>query len=165
MNRFEATRREKDLQEAWRPPKAVKLLLPVWGEGYVNQWLEFSLPTLLASGNIPAVAGTLPCRFVLMTREEDLCRIEQDTRWTRLTDICPADVRLIDPLIVERNHHVTITRAYEEAIRSAGEAMCDTCFFFLVADCLFANGSLMHVLSRLLSGVNGVVAGHIQVLR
>src|SRR5689334_17223430 len=127
-----------------QPPKAVKLLLPVWGYSHVHQWLDFSLPTLLASGNVPALISALPCEFVLMTREEDLHLIEQHPRWKRLTEICPVDVRLIDNLIVERNHHVTITRAYAEAVRSSGRAMRDTCFFFLVADCLFANGSLMH---------------------
>ncbi len=153
------------MKQAWHPPEAVKLLLPVWGYRYVNQWLDFSLPTLLATGNIPALAKELPCEFVLMTRAEDLGRIEQHPVWARLSDICPAHVHLIDHLIVERNHHVTITRAFAEAVRSSGQAIRDTCFLFLVSDCLFANGSLMHVLSQLLSGANGVVSGHIQVLR
>ena len=43
------------------PPQAVKLLLPVWGYRFVRQFLECCLPTLLAPGNVPALAGTLPC--------------------------------------------------------------------------------------------------------
>ena len=52
---------------AARPPlAAVTLLLPVWGYRFVSQFLEFCLPTLLARGNIPAIAAALPCRFVLL---------------------------------------------------------------------------------------------------
>ena len=36
--------------------KAIRVLLPVWGEEFVGQFLEYSLPTLLAPGNIPALA-------------------------------------------------------------------------------------------------------------
>ena len=55
-----------------RPPvRAVRLLLPVWGFRYVKQFLEFSLPTMLAPGNIPALAGTVPCTFVVLTSAAD----------------------------------------------------------------------------------------------
>ena len=42
------------------PPKAVKLLLCVWGYDYVRQFLECGLPTLLALGNVPALVAALP---------------------------------------------------------------------------------------------------------
>src|SRR6202043_2552243 len=51
--------------------RAVRLLLPVWGYRYVRQFLEFSLPTMLAPGNVPALAGLLPCTFVLLTSSAD----------------------------------------------------------------------------------------------
>ena len=53
------------------PPKAINVLLPVWGYPFVRQFLEVSLPTLLAPGNLPALAKALPCTFILMTSEED----------------------------------------------------------------------------------------------
>ena len=57
------------------PPRAVRLLLPVWGYRYVRQFLEFSLPTMLAAGNVPALAKALPCTFVLLTSADDAKRI------------------------------------------------------------------------------------------
>ena len=53
------------------PPRAVRLLLPVWGYRYVKQFLDCSLPTMLAPGNVPALAGMLPCTFVLLTSTDD----------------------------------------------------------------------------------------------
>src|ERR1700724_1558176 len=54
-----------------QPVRAVTVLMPVWGYRFVSQFLEFCLPTLLAPGNLPAVAALLPTRFVLLTREAD----------------------------------------------------------------------------------------------
>ena len=38
------------------PLSAIKVLMPVWGSRYIRQFLEFCLPTMLAPGNIPALA-------------------------------------------------------------------------------------------------------------
>src|SRR5262249_57220038 len=53
------------------PPVAVKLMVPVWGYQHVRQFLETSLPTLLAPGNVPALAAALDCEFIILTSEED----------------------------------------------------------------------------------------------
>ena len=61
------------------PPKQVRLLLPVWGYQHVHRFLDSCLPTLLAPGNIPALAGALPCEFVLLTTREDASRTTTST--------------------------------------------------------------------------------------
>jgi hypothetical protein len=43
----------------------------VWGEEYRNYLLEYSLPSLLAPGNIPAIAGIRPARFLIATTAAD----------------------------------------------------------------------------------------------
>ena len=50
---------------------AVRLLLPVWGQRYLRRFFEFSLPTMIAPGNIPALAAALPCTFVFLTSAQD----------------------------------------------------------------------------------------------
>jgi hypothetical protein len=55
-----------------RPPlKSVKLLLPVWGHRYVRQFLEIGLPTLMAPGNVPALAQSVPSEFEILTSAAD----------------------------------------------------------------------------------------------
>jgi hypothetical protein len=146
------------------PPSAVKVLLPVWGERFVAQFLEFCLPTLLAPGNIPALARMLPCEIVLMTRGADEEMIYRHPLWPHLTGICTVTFSRIDDLITDGNHSTTITLAYARMVREAGEKMLDTCFIFLVSDYLAADGALRTVLARMLDGASGVLAGNFQVI-
>jgi hypothetical protein len=140
------------------------VLLPVWGPHHVTQFLEASLPTLLAPGNVPALADKLPCRFILMTRGSDADAIQRHPLWQRLGSVCEAQVRLIDDLVSEGNHAVTLTLAYERAIRGAGAGMRDTCFILLVADYLLSDGSLAAVLAKIEAGADAVLTGTPQVM-
>jgi Methyltransferase domain len=144
-------------------PKAVKLLLPVWGYLYVRNFLECSLPTLLAPGNIPALAAALPSEFVLLTAAHDEIYIREHPNFKRLTAICNTKIVLIDHLITEGNYSTTITLAYTDAVRAAGSAMLDTCFFFLVSDYIMADGSLGNAVKRMQGGISAIVVGNFQV--
>jgi hypothetical protein len=142
----------------------ITLLMPVWGYRFTGRFLEFCLPTLLAPNNIPALARELPCRFVLLSSEGDVPLIRAHPAWHRLTQICGADIELIDDLITHANHTATITLAFERALRQAGAAMRNTCFFFLMSDYLVADGSLATVLRIIRSGARAVLAGNFQVI-
>ena len=173
MNNGEAPRICRDLstqiapsrkQHARQPaPTAVKLILPVWGYKYVRQFLNHGLPTLLAPGNLPAVAQILPSQFILLTSIVDEIYIRESTAFKRLAAVCPTEIRLIDHLITAGNSSTTITLGYTEVVRSTGEAMLDTCFFFLVSDYIVADGSLANALERVRSGASGVLIGNFQV--
>jgi hypothetical protein len=145
-------------------PSAVKLLLPVWGKRFVEQFLEFCLPTLMAPGNIPALARMLPCEMVVMTNAADEPALRRHPLWQQLGRICRATVKHIDDLITDGNHSTTITLAYAQLVREAGDEMLDTCFIFLVSDYVVADGSLRTVLARLMDGASGVLAGNFQVI-
>lgn len=152
-------------QQAPRSPlKEVQILLPVWGYRFVRQFLDFMLPTLLAPGNIPAVAEMLPCRFVLMSSMLDVPTIRAHPAWRQLARICNVEIQSIDDLITDGNHTATITLAYARALRERGDAMLDTCFIFLVSDYLVADGSLQTVVKRVQAGASGVLAGNFQII-
>lgn len=144
-------------------PAAVKFAVPVWGYEYVRQFLEVGLPTLLAPGNVPGVAKTLNSEFIILTSVDDEEFIREHAAFKRLQELCSADIRLIDHLITEENYSTTITLAYTELVRSTGPAMTDTCFFFLVADYIMADGSLMSALRHMQKGVSAVLVGNFQV--
>jgi SAM-dependent methyltransferase len=146
-------------------PRAVKLLLPVWGYDYVRQFLELGLPTLLAPGNVPALAQALPTEFIILTSLDDEPFIREHLAFKRLDAICPTEIRPIDHLISDGNYSTTITLAYAEAVRAVGEAMLDTCFFFLVSDYIMADGSLANALKRMQDGASAIVVGNFQIAR
>ena len=145
------------------PPKAICVLLPVWGDEYIYQFLEHSLPTLLASGNIPALAKALPTRFVFLTRTGDEAILRPNAAFVRLREACAVEILAIDDLITRGNHSTTITLAYVRAVRQAGEEMLDTCFFFLVSDYVMADGSMAAVLARMQAGASAVQVGNFQL--
>ena len=161
----EAGRSPVKTRELRAPPKAVKLLLCAWGYSYVRQFLEYSLPTMLAPGNIPALASALPTEFVILTSIDDEPLISEHATFRHLSSICSTRIHGIDHLITEGNYSTTITLAFAEAVRDAGETMLDTCFLFLVSDYVVANGSFANVLKRMQAGTSAVVAGNMQVTR
>lgn len=146
------------------PLKAVRCLLPVWGYRYVRQFLEIGLPTWLAPGNLPALAAAVPTEFVLLTSREDELYLRAHPAFRRLCEVCPVVVRHVDHLITGNNYSTTITLAYTEAVRAAGPALVDTCFFFLVSDYVVADGSFAAVLRRIAGGASGVLVGNFQVV-
>lgn len=138
-------------------------MLPVWGAAFVQRFLDCSLPSLLAAGNIPALAQALPTRFVLLTRSTDIPAITNHPSWHHLARICKTEVQSLDELIVHGNHHATVTLAYARIIRATGCDLRDTVFVFLVGDYLVAERSLRTVLQRIQSGTSAVLAGNLQV--
>lgn len=145
-------------------PKFIQLLLPVWGPKFITQFLTVSLPTLLAPGNLPALAKALPSKFIFLTNTEgaNILRDHPGTHYLRT--ICEVEISLVDDLITDDNYSTTITLAYARAVRAAGPRMLDTCFFFLISDYIVADGSLSNVLARMQAGFSGVVAGNFQVV-
>jgi hypothetical protein len=146
------------------PPTAVKLLLPVWGYRYITQFLEFCLPTLLAPGNIPAVAALLPCEFHLMTSAADAPMVAEHPAWQMLQTICRVKIEPIDDLITDGNHSTTITLAFARAVHAAGPQITDTCFINICADYLFSDRALENVMKRMYTGASAVLAGNFQIV-
>jgi hypothetical protein len=146
------------------PPRWIKVLLPVWGYDFVHRFINVSLPTLLAPGNLPALAATLPTQFVFLTSRIDKALIRQTPGYRRLSEICEVQFCLIDDLITDNNYSTTITLAYARAVRESGKSMLDTCFFFLVSDYIIADGSFRSVIARMRSGASAVQTGNFQVV-
>jgi|HubBroStandDraft_6_1064221.scaffolds.fasta_scaffold47616_2 hypothetical protein len=147
-----------------RPPaKEICILLPVWGGDFIGEFLANSLPTLLAPGNIPALAASLPTRFVFLTRAQDEAAIRKHPACTHLSNLCAIEFAPIDDLITQGNHSTTVTLAYARAIYRTGAAMLDTCFFFLVSDYIMADGSLAAALARMQAGASAVQVGNFQL--
>ena len=153
-----------DIPRRQTPPKQVKLILPVWGFKFVRGFLEQGLPTLLAPGNVPALAGALPTQFIIMTSYKDAPYLQVHPAFRRLCQVCQTEIRYIDHLITGTNYSTTITLAYTEEVRATGEALTDTAFFFLVSDYIIADGSFANILKRMMNGASGVLVGNFQTV-
>src|SRR5262249_21698976 len=146
-------------------PKAVQILLPVWGHGFVRSLLQFCIPTLLAPGNVPLLAKMLPTRFVVLTRSKDRRLIETHSSWRKLAEVCDVEIRAIDDMITRDNHTACISLAFHRAILDGGACGDGTCFFLMNADFLVADGSLTNIARRMMrDGTNAVLAGNFQIV-
>ncbi len=141
----------------------VSVLLAVWGEKFIEDFLQLSLPSLLASGNIPALASTYPTRFIILTRKQDILVFEKNPAYQLLKTICVVDFISIEDLIGFGNYAVTLTLAYDRAIRQAGVDMLNTYFVFLTSDYIMANGSMQGLIRHMKRGYSGICAGNFQV--
>ena len=101
------------------PPGDIEILLPVWGERYTHDFLELSLPSLMAPGNLPGLSRLGRCTFVLLAPAKDAEVIEQSSLWALLRACCAVRVRYVDDLI-SLSSSTVLTLAYALAIREAG---------------------------------------------
>lgn len=76
---------------------SVVVSLPVWGSEYIRKWATWSLPTLLAPGNLPAVADEFDVDFQVVTTQDSALTIENMTMLGELRKYCNCTIRVITP--------------------------------------------------------------------
>lgn len=140
--------------------KTFYFLMPVWGARYVGYLLTYGLNTLLASGNLPAVASLRNCRFIFLTTKEDEQAIRKSTLYSKLDQLM--DVTFIhilglqtevdndDRLLKFNQLSYALKRGAEEAL---GKGYC----LFLHPDGLYSNGMLSYLDMLANQGVEAVV--------
>ncbi len=143
---------------------AVRVLLGVWGGKFIEEFLQLSLPSLLAPGNMPALATNANTHFVVLTRAIDVPVFESNNRFQQLKEICDVEFVLMEDLISFNNYSTTLTLAYDRVIRGMGEQMLNTHFVFLTSDYIMADGSMEGLLRYIKKGYSGICAGNYQVV-
>src|SRR5260370_39792727 len=74
-----------------------------WGERYVDVLLTFTLPALLAPGNLPYVASQVPCELVILTQRRYFSRFNRHATVARIRQFCPVRLVRLDDLIVSKD--------------------------------------------------------------
>jgi Macrocin-O-methyltransferase (TylF) len=121
-----------------------------WGERYVDVLLSFTLPALLAAGNLPYVASEIPCELVILTQRRFFSRFNRHPVIARIKELCPVRLTRLDDLIVSKDKYgMTLTYALHRAVSDLGPATPEHWQIFLNADFILADGSLRTVISHL----------------
>src|SRR5215831_13079644 len=124
-----------------------------WGERYVDVLLTFTLPALLASGNLPYVASEVPCELVILTQRRFFSKFNHHPAIARVRNICSVRLIRLDDLIVSKDKYgMTLTYALHRAFSDLGPAMTEHWQIFLNADFILADGSLRTVIGHLSRG-------------
>jgi hypothetical protein len=124
-----------------------------WGKRYIDVLLTFTLPALLAPGNLPYVASEVPCELVILTQRRFFSTFNRHPVIARIKELCPVRLIRLDDLIVSKDKYgMTLTYALHRAFSDLGPAMTEHWQIFLNADFILADGSLRAVIGHLARG-------------
>jgi len=131
---------------------------PVWGAGHIGLFLNVSLPSLLAPGNLPGLAPNAHSRYLIYTPPEYEKDIRTAPSFQRLARLLPVEIRFIREKIV--SPHRTMSDCHIDSFRRAEEASAAA--VFLPPDCVWSGGSMVRLEALTRSGKSVV---HISGIR
>ena len=138
-----ATQTETDGMKAKADLPRIRISLPFWGIQFAQRVVNFTIPALLAPGNLPALAAEFPIEVSLVTESNLFDMVSKSKAFQRLKEY--ADVRLVplDDLLtgVAGDYGPVLTFALIRGYEDLGERMLDYYLMFLNADFIVANGS------------------------
>jgi hypothetical protein len=129
-----------------------RLIAVAWGEPYLRELLEVSLPAVLAPGNLPALAAELECEVALLTEERFFDRIRQHAVVRELERHCRIKLLAIDDLIAAPLYGLALTHALYRGFEDLGARVTQTALLFINSDWILADGSYRSLLNHLRGG-------------
>ena len=121
--------------------KRVRVISYAWGDKYVDDFLDLTLPALLADGNVPELARRFEVEFVFLTEERQFARIRERDSWRQLERIFPARLVLLDDLVVGHWYGISLSKVLVRGFKDLGADVLNTWLVFLNADFIIADGS------------------------
>lgn len=120
--------------------------VPVWGERYVDRWLRWSLPSLMAEGNLPTVARWVEVVVQVVTSPVDAERFGSEELVNELRWLVRTEIVEVDGL---QGGYMGMSRANLVSLRAAAAERAGFCFGW--ADVIWPDGAFGVVADRTLS--------------
>jgi hypothetical protein len=138
--------------QATGKPK-VRIITIVWGQRYLDELLDITLPAVLAPGNLPYLAARFDCEFVLVTEEHFFRYIQRQSVFATIAAHCPVRLIHLDDLVVSRQMYGhSLTHALHRGFEDLGDAVIDTYLVFFNSDFVIADGSFRALAAAIESG-------------
>lgn len=137
----------------------IQLVIYAWGQAYVQELLDITLPAVLAPGNLPALVVNFDCRFTLFTEAKFFKEIGESATFAAIQKQCPADLYTIDDLVANRiGYGHSLTHILYRALHSAKQPPYETTFLFLNADWILGAHCFEALIEPLKRGERLIVA-------
>jgi hypothetical protein len=134
------------------PSRKSRLLVPVWGESYIEMFCRLCLPSLLSENNLPRYVEQHQLIVTILTRSADVARFERFPAIVKLRQIADIAFISIDDILESffdprpRDiYSMALTYAFFRGIKSCGEEATSTDFIFWNADFLAGDGTFGHL--------------------
>ncbi len=127
--------------------ESARLIIPVWGEAYVNKVLSVTLPAMLAPGNLPALCGTFDVELVIVTESRLLGMVRSAGSFRAAERICKTRLVPLDDLLtsVFTDYGMVLTYGLFRGFADLGPRVTETYLLPFIADFVIADGSLRHL--------------------
>lgn len=134
----------------------MRFLFPivVWGADYVSEFLERSLPTQLAFGNLADFPWLEGSQYLILTTARDRRAIEAAPIFRRLSRLIDVEFMEIDS-IPRHNKYIGASLAQLEALKRSNDF---DGVFFLYPDFVCATGTITNAARRIVEGWDAVMA-------
>ena len=127
--------------------EAARLIIPAWGEPYVNKVLSVTLPAVLAPGNLPALCDTFDVELVVVTETRLFDMFRASSVFHSAAKVCTARLVPLDDLLTDiaGDYGAVLTYALFRGFADLGARMTATYLLFLNADFIISDGSFRHL--------------------
>ena len=145
---------------------SARLIIPVWGERYVNKVLSVTLPAVLAPGNLPALSGMFDVELVLVTESRLFDLVRGSPSFQAAARICAVRLVPLDDLIsnVYGDYGMVLTYALFRGFADLGARMTEVFLLLLNADFIISDNSLRHVGQLMSEGKRVILAPSFRVV-
>lgn len=137
----------------------IKIVTVVWGREYVKSWLEHTVSSLLAPGNLPALSERNQIEYVLYTTKADLEHLTSDHRYKTLQEYASLQIEVISR--GSNGKYATLTHFHELALRSAIGEKAAT--IFITPDSIWCDGTLDRIGALAEADIQAVLVDGIRV--
>jgi len=117
-----------------------RIIVPVWGEKFVDRFVRFALPSQLAPGNLPAVPADR-CTYHVFTPKRDAVRLQSADSFQRLQRLVPTILEPIDDVYLGHSY-AAMTECHNRGLARGRNQDC--AFVFVSPDSLWSDGSFRH---------------------
>jgi len=133
----------------------------LWGDWHTGLFLDVNLPSLLASGNLPAFTHRHKSKYRIMTTAGDARRIKASAVFRRACEVASFELVPCNVGVVKNPfhmHHLLWRRSIEEA-KAAGAMI-----LFVPPDVIWADGSFAHVAEIAAQGKKAIFMTYLRVV-
>lgn len=137
------------------------LVTPVWGEEYTRSFLDVTLPSLLAPGNIPAIPNARDSFYTIYATPNARAMIEASPAYALLKEYINVEIRPIRGSLAQKHH--ASSECYRVAVREAAAA--GAAAVFLIPDMILSDGSIQAIVRLLNSGKHAILITGLRVVK
>jgi glycosyltransferase domain-containing protein len=145
----------------------IRMLIPLWGARYYEQWLSLAGPSLLAPGNTPYLNEHAEFELVFLCKGQDHQLFQTNPMLRQLSAQIHVKTITIDEFFPEQqsvSYSVPLTLAFAKGIHDLGQDGLGTFIIEMNADFVLSAGSLAAVLESIDRGYHIISAPSLRVV-